>query len=94
MAEDTDKQETSNSTEKMTFVKEWTTQTMTSLNYVRLSNRWVHYGVDSQDDEQAFYAYCLVTEFIDKEPESWTKVNFSEEHHKEICELIKTLSQK
>jgi hypothetical protein len=94
MPQDKDNQEVSGSTERMTFAKEWTSHTMTSLNYVRISNTWIHYGVDSQDDDQAFYAYCLVNEFLDREPEYWAKANFSEREHQEICEAIKNMVSK
>lgn len=77
--------------EKEEFIKTWTSQTMTSTNYIKIKGRNIFYGVVSLDDEQTFNAHCLVEEFIDNTPEWWTKVNFKPEQWKEICDTVTLL---
>lgn len=75
-------------------VFEWTSHTMTSTNFVKLYGNRVLYGVESQDDEQAFRESCAVTEFFDTPAEWWAQVNFRDEQFQQIREAILSALQR
>lgn len=70
------------------FVFEWTSHTMTSTNFVKIYGNRVLYGVESQDDEQAFRESCPVTEFFDTPAEWWAQVNFKKDQMDQIREAV------
>ena len=72
------------------IVKRWTSYTMTSENYLRIEGKYIYYGVDSLDNEQAFDSYCLISDFLDSEACWWAKVNLSKQYE-EIEQTIKNL---
>jgi hypothetical protein len=72
--------------------KSWFSYTMTSTNYLKIVGSYVYYGVESQDDEQAFRSSCLVAEFLNSEADWWAKVNLRQEQVKEIYEVIAELN--
>lgn len=74
----------------MEKTKRWTSHTMTSENFLEIQGKYIFYGVESLDDEQAFSSRCLIANFIDSEANWWAKVNLSQ-HYKEIEQTIKKL---
>ncbi|MBI4748585.1 MAG: hypothetical protein HY774_08845 [Acidobacteria bacterium] len=73
---------------------EWASYTMTSTNFVKICGNRVIYGVESQDDEQAFRESCAVTEFFDTPAEWWTEVNFKAEQFQQIREAVLSALQR
>ncbi len=71
------------------IIKRWTSYTMTSENYLRIEGKYICYGVESQDDEQAFNSKCLIANFMNSEACYWAKVNLSKQFE-EIEETIKS----
>lgn len=74
----------------MQKIKRWTSHTMTSENYLRIEGKYIYYGVESLDDEQAFNSNCLIASFIGSEADWWTKINIGQ-HYEEIEQTIKNL---
>lgn len=75
-------------------VLEWASYTMTSTNFVKICGNRVMYGVESQDDEQAFRESCAVTEFFDTPAEWWAQVNFKAEQFQQIREAVLSALQR
>ncbi|MBK7994553.1 MAG: hypothetical protein IPK14_14570 [Blastocatellia bacterium] len=72
------------------MVKRWTSHTMTSENFLEIHEKYICYGVESLDDEQAFNRKCLIANFINSEACYWVKVNLSQ-HYGEIEQTIRKL---
>lgn len=74
----------------MEKIKRWTSHTMTSENFLEIRGKYVCYGVESLDDEQAFNSKCLIANFMNSEADWWAKVNLSNQYE-EIEQTIKKL---